>query len=274
MTPKMAGGLLNAGAALKAINPLQYTFQHYTVEVTANNASQLVMSDVTLKYGESLYGAQMVDVVCDVYRIQPIHNPTPPLGANPIDAWIRNNQCNLYGLPVSIPDPDNPGQTVDRIEYYANSTVSQLTGGPLVFLEGYTYHIKSMIAADGQTYPIDQWLPINLNETAKFDYTLYSKYPIANAKPKIVQPFNPRVRQGYDEVLISYAIDEVASLTTYLYDLQGQVIEREITDNMLIGEYQKQIDTRGLATGIYLLNFVLETEKGQERKTLKFSVSH
>ncbi len=264
-------GLLNAGAALKAINPLQYAFQHYTVEVIASSASQLVMSDVTLKYGESLYGSQMVDVVCDVYRIQPIHFPTPPIGAKPIDAWIRNNQCNLYGLPVSVPDPDNPTQTVERIEYYANSS-AQLSS-PVVFLEGYTYHIKSLITNDGQTFNFsDFWLPIKLDETASFDYTLYSKYPTANAKPQITSGFEPQVRRNYSNFFANYSIEETANLSMSLYNLQGQLIEETVSHNLESGMYQTPINTDKLTTGVYLLNFKLETENGHEMKTLKLSV--
>ncbi len=265
--------MLNAGEALKAVNPLQYTIQHKTIKVSAESSSEEVMTDVVLKYGESVYGSQMVDVVCDVYRISVLNNATTPVGVKPIDAWIRNNQCNLYGRPIIIPDPDNPTQFVERIEPYANSSANLLLGS-LVELEGYTYHVKSLMTSDGQTYELDFWLPIDLDEIASFDYTLYSKYPIANAKPQTIAGFEPHISQNYNQIFTNYSIEETANLSMSLYNLQGQLIEETVSQNLESGIYQTPVNIDKLTSGIYLLHLELKTENGQERKTLKFSVSH
>jgi len=163
-------GLLQAGAALAAIDKDDYKILHLPSSQTSVTRTETIIgTDIYAKL-TSPDGYSGI-VKCDIYKIELSFDHAQDLnpGDLVLDKWGRNSSSICWGEP--IPVSGNPNYTYEIQNAFPDFqwTFSQNTSTAIAI--GYTYYVKE-VKAVGVTIPWNDWEPINKNDI-EAAYSIY-----------------------------------------------------------------------------------------------------
>lgn len=249
-------GLIDAGAALEAVNKNYRTVKHYGTGVSYSTVSVNPHStNDTIKISEHYRNKtgtwyRAGKYIVDTYKASSTvyHSPfTTPISDNIIAYWPRHSSSNL--LPIF----DSKGNLLPR-ERVSIISLNKTTGS----LEGYLYRVSDTLGNFLGWWPFD-----NTPSNTKFAYTILQEDPNYTSLQESVYIGNhfkvypnPTVQ---NQNLVLQA-NKQENLEIYLYDLSGRLVLTVYKGKSHVGEQGYNVNVSSLSNGLYIYQVILGSE--------------
>ncbi|MCW3083845.1 MAG: hypothetical protein JWP12_1211 [Bacteroidetes bacterium] len=286
-------GLLDAGAALQAIQEPKYQIIH--VNNTPVSISTVLFDTATLYlHCPYFYGSDgplwsSLPIIpnglynVDIYKTTVVVNHDSNLShfsssATILDHWVRNSSSIGWGKYISA---DHSGFWAhDTIDVTSNIAFdSGSFNASTATLIAYTYYIKT--TADGID-SINRWYPADTSHF-KFSYSIYMYDPDATSVPTYpcdttlssVQEHKPinhalTINSIYpnpaaDDITIEYSVPYNGQASVSIIDLLGRTVKTMGITSRINGSYKVFINISNLAKGTYFLQVKTDKESVQKK---------
>lgn len=230
-------GRLNAGLVMENMEWPFYWVQHFGANTTSYTSS-LLLQNVKIGLERAHGGISKGKYKCDIYTVQCTLSHSIG-GANILGAWARN------GSAVSTPYELNT-----NLKPEANTTLTYFDNSTAVLI-GFIYHFKNKWGIGGTGASVQQWLPTQTGNAARFAYSLHLHDPEATG---IVDQV---VENGYDLEVWPNPAGDVLNVITgsdhaeiEVLDIRGVVV----TTMHHNGLAPKLVDVSKLPSGVYIVS--------------------
>ncbi len=284
-------GLLNAGAALKAVEEPKYQIIH--VDNTPINTST-VFYDTASLFLHSPYsggsGAAFANSLppipegvyyVDIYKTTVTVNHSSELShlsgnSQLLDAWVRNSSS--YGCKLHKSDFFIAGWRHDTIDVTSNIAFDSVGfNNTTANLVAYTYYIKTNLDS---SLTINQWYPRPSNQL-KFAYSIYAYDSLATTVPyypcdssvnvneqkPIVDNFllNLYPNPSGDNITIEFTLPYNDIVILSIFDLLGREVKNSSSTQLQSGTYKMYVDVSDLSTGTYIVQLRTKNRNVQKK---------
>ena len=277
-------GLLDAGAALEAIQLPTYQLKHYvsttplfapgTTKKTSNVLIRVFENINTSTNPLAAYNIPAGNYYGDIYEITQTINITQPQYRGVLDVWKLNSISNLYGNDINnatIQSNIIAGPNCEVISWNQTSAT----------MRGYVYQLKKKVGNNNQLLNFNEWIPAtakNANAICKMALTAYTAPssvinippPYSNKKAEstssrdassndIAESISIYPNPVKDRFTLQFSLPSSSQVKIELRDMTGKIVYEMPIDSENEGVKKYNINCTSLNTGFYICHLITDS---------------
>lgn len=246
-------GRVDAQESLNRVS-LPYRVRHFQQSVSTASAT-LVATGVYVNnpYSVSpipLNSGALLGFIADIYKITVTLPHNIPTTETYLGGWVRNSSCDLYGYNSGGGNPIWANVTLDASDQ--NSAT----------LTGYIYRVQEL---NIWLQPVDNiWLPVDLNSTVNFAYSIYTLDNDPNAgtdENELENSFNLYPNPTNNQMTINYTVNTSDNnVSLKIFDVIGNIVYEQYLGEKSTGKYNDVINVSNLSNGMYFCKLQVGTD--------------